>query len=168
MIPETLYNCNTFVDGRSYAGRATSMTPPKLKLKTDDFRAAGMDAAVKVDQGMEALEASFAMATMEYDVLKFFGLVDQGAFNGVFRAVFKDRSGNSKGVVVYLRGMLYEVDPGEWKPGDKVDAKFNVSCDYYKLEIDGAIVHEIDIFACKRVINGVDQLADIRKKLGMS
>ncbi|AOI94850.1 phage major tail tube protein [Burkholderia sp. LA-2-3-30-S1-D2] len=168
MIPETLYNCNTFVDGRSYAGRATSMTPPKLKLKTDDFRAAGMDAAVKVDQGMEPLEASFAMATMEYDVLKFFGLVDQGAFNGVFRAVFKDRSGNSKSVVVYLRGMLYEVDPGEWKPGDKVDAKFNVSCDYYKLEIDGAVVHEIDIFACKRVINGVDQLADIRKKLGMA
>ncbi|KVH43541.1 phage major tail tube protein [Burkholderia diffusa] len=168
MIPETLYNCNTFVDGRSYAGRATSMTPPKLKLKTDDFRAGGMDAAVKVNQGMEALEASFAMATMEYDVLKFFGLVDQGAFNGVFRAVFKDRSGNSKSVVVYLRGMLYEVDPGEWKPGDKVDAKFNVSCDYYKLEIDGAIVHEIDIFACKRVINGVDQLADVRKKLGMA
>ncbi|KAB0686555.1 phage tail protein [Burkholderia diffusa] len=168
MIPETLYNCNTFVDGRSYAGRATSMSPPKLKLKTDDFRAGGMDAAVKVDQGMEALEASFAMATMEYDVLKFFGLVDQGAFNGVFRSVFKDRSGNSKSVVVYLRGMLYEVDPGEWKPGDKVDAKFNVSCDYYKLEIDGAIVHEIDIFACKRVINGVDQLADVRKKLGMA
>ena len=168
MIPETLYNCNTFVDGRSYAGRATSMTPPKLKLKTDDFRAAGMDAAVKVDQGMEALEASFAMATMEYDVLKFFGLVDQGAFNGVFRAVFKDRSGKSKSVVVYLRGMLYEVDPGEWKPGDKVDAKFNVSCDYYKLEIDGAVVHEIDIFASKRVINGVDQLADVRKKLGMA
>ncbi|WP_174907004.1 phage major tail tube protein [Burkholderia diffusa] len=168
MIPETLYNCNTFVDGRSYAGRATSMTPPKLKLKTDDFRAAGMDAAVKVDQGMEPLEASFAMATMEYDVLKFFGLVDQGAFNGVFRAVFKDRSGKSKSVVVYLRGMLYEVDPGEWKPGDKVDAKFNVSCDYYKLEIDGAVVHEIDIFASKRVINGVDQLADVRKKLGMA
>lgn len=116
---------------------------------------------------MEALEASFAMGTMEYDVLKFFGLVDEGAFNGVFRAVFKDRSGKSKNVTVYLRGLLYEVDPGEWKPGEKVDAKFNVSCDYYKLEIDGAIVHEIDVFACRRVINGVDQLAAVRKGLGM-
>lgn len=167
MIPETLYGCNAFVDGRGYAGCATSVTPPKLKLKTDDYRAAGMDAAVKVDQGMEALEASFAMGTMEYDVLKFFGLVDEGAFNGVFRAVFKDRSGKSKNVTVYLRGLLYEVDPGELKPGEKVDAKFNVSCDYYKLEIDGAIVHEIDVFACRRVINGVDQLAAVRKGLGM-
>ncbi|KAG8154146.1 phage major tail tube protein [Burkholderia catarinensis] len=167
MIPETLYNCNTFVDGRSYAGRATSMTPPKLKIKTDDYRAGGMDATVKVDQGMEALDASFAMATMEYEVLRFFGLVDQGAFNGVFRSVFMDRRGKTKKVAVYLRGMLYEVDPGDWKPGDKVEAKFSVSCDYYKLEIDGAIVHEIDVFACKRVINGVDQLAEVRKGLGM-
>ncbi|WP_284890565.1 phage major tail tube protein [Burkholderia sp. lyk4-R2A-23] len=167
MIPETLYNCNTFVDGRSYAGRATSMTPPKLKIKTDDFRAGGMDAAVKIDQGMEPLDASFAMATMEYEVLRFFGLVDQGAFNGVFRAVFMDRSGKTKSAAVYLRGMLYEVDPGDWKPGDKVEAKFSVSCDYYKLEVAGVIVHEIDIFACKRVINGVDQLAEVRKGLGM-
>ncbi|MDN7856547.1 phage major tail tube protein [Burkholderia cepacia] len=167
MIPETLYNCNAFVDGRGYAGRATSMTPPKLKIKTDDFRAGGMDATIKVDQGMEALDASFAMSTMEYEVLRFFGLVDQGAFNGVFRAVFMDRSGKTKSVAVYLRGMLYEVDPGDWKPGDKVEAKFSVSCDYYKLEVAGAIVHEIDILACKRVINGVDQLAEVRKGLGM-
>ncbi|WP_257835014.1 phage major tail tube protein [Burkholderia glumae] len=167
MVPETLYNCNVFVDGRRYAGRATSMTPPKLKLKTDDFRAAGMDAAVKVDQGMEAMEASFAMSTIEYDVLRFFGLVDEGAFNGVFRASFKDRAGKVKAAAVYLRGMLYEVDSGEWKPGDKVDAKYTVSCDYYKLEIDGAVVHEIDVFACKRVINGVDQLVDVRRALGM-
>ncbi|KWC72019.1 MULTISPECIES: phage major tail tube protein [Burkholderia] len=167
MIPETLHNCNAFIDGRGYAGRATSVTPPKLKIKTDDFRAGGMDATVKIDQGMEALDASFAMSTMEYEVLRFFGLVDQGAFNGVFRAGFKDRSGKTKAVAVYMRGMLYEVDPGEWKPGDKVDAKYSVSCDYYKMEIDGAIVHEIDVFACKRVINGVDQLADMRKALGM-
>ncbi|VWB35397.1 phage major tail tube protein [Burkholderia arboris] len=167
MIPETLHNCNAFVDGRGYAGRATSMTPPKLKIKTDDFRAGGMDGTAKVDQGMEAMDASFAMSTMEYEVLRFFGLVDQGAFNGVFRAVFMDRNGKTKNVAVYLRGMLYEVDPGEWKPGEKVDAKYSVSCDYYKLEVDGAIVHEIDIFACKRVINGVDQLAEVRKGLGM-
>nr|WP_244126578.1 phage major tail tube protein [Burkholderia gladioli] len=36
MVPETLYNCSVAIDGRGYAGRATSMTPPKLKLKTDD------------------------------------------------------------------------------------------------------------------------------------
>ena len=167
MIPETLYNCTAHVDGRGYAGRATSVTPPKLKIKTDDFRAGGMDATIKVDQGMEALDASFSMSTMEYEVLRFFGLVDQGAFNAVFRAVFMDRNGKTKNVAAYMRGMLHEIDPGDWKPGDKYEAKFSVSCDYYKLEIAGQIVHEIDIFAYKRVINGVDQLAEVRKGLGM-
>ncbi|CAN0626428.1 Phage major tail tube protein [Burkholderia multivorans] len=167
MIPETLYNCSLSVDGRGYAGRAPSMTPPKLKIKTDDYRAGGMDATIKVDQGMEALDAAFAMASLEYDVLKFFGLLDGNAFNGVFRAAFKDRSGKVKAAAVYVRGILHEVDPGEWKPGEKGEMKYSVGCDYYKMEIDGAVVHEIDILACKRIINGVDQLAEVRKALGM-
>ncbi|WP_186081805.1 phage major tail tube protein [Burkholderia gladioli] len=167
MVPETLYNCSVAIDGRGYAGRATSMTPPKLKLKTDDYRAGGMDAPSKVDQGMEALEASFAMASMEYEVLKYFGILDGNAFSGNFRAAFKDHYGKIKYVGAFFRGKLTEVDPGEWKPGEKAETKYTIAVDYYRMEIDGAVVHEIDVFACKRVVNGVDQLAEVRKALGM-
>ncbi len=126
MVPETLYNCSVAIDGRGYAGRATSMTPPKLKLKTDDYRAGGMDAPSKVDQGMEALEASFAMASMEYDVLKYFGILDGNAFSGNFRAAFKDHFGKIKYVGAFFRGKLTEVDPGEWKPGEKAETKYTI------------------------------------------
>ncbi|MFP3614888.1 phage major tail tube protein [Paraburkholderia terricola] len=167
MTPETLYNFNVYSDGKGFAGRATQCTLPKLKIKTDDHRAGGMDAPVKVDLGMEALEAAFQMSTMERDVLKFFGLADATAFNGVFRGAFRDIKGATKAVATTFRGMLSEVDGGDWKPGEKVDAKFTVSLTYYKLEIDGAVVHEIDVLGMVRIINGVDQLAEIRKAIGM-
>ena len=33
-----LKNFNLFVDGRGYAGKAEEVTPPKLSLKTQEFR----------------------------------------------------------------------------------------------------------------------------------
>ncbi|EGH24729.1 major tail tube protein, partial [Pseudomonas amygdali pv. mori str. 301020] len=38
---------------------------------------------------------------------------------------------------------------------------------YYKLEVDGRVVYEIDALGMKRVINGVDQLAAERSALGL-
>lgn len=38
---------------------------------------------------------------------------------------------------------------------------------YYKLEIDGRVIYEIDALGMKRVINGVDQLAAQRTALGL-
>jgi P2 family phage contractile tail tube protein len=167
LIPETLSNYNLYVDGKGFAGLSTSVTLPKLKIKTDEHRGGGMDAPVKMDLGMEAMDASFAMASMTREVLVFFGLADTTAFNGVFRGAFKDMQGKTKAVAASFRGMLYEIDPGDWKPGEKAEAKYTVSLTYYKLEIDGATVHEIDPLGMVRIINGVDQLAEIRKAIGM-
>ncbi|MEJ0003469.1 MAG: phage major tail tube protein [Pararobbsia sp.] len=167
MIPETLANYNLYVDGKGCAGLSTSVTLPKLKIKTDEHRAGGMDAPVKMDLGMEAMDASFAMASMTREVLNFFGLSDATAFNGVFRGAFKDLQGKTKAVAASFRGMLYEIDSGDWKAGEKAESKFTVALTYYKLEIDGAAVHEIDPLGMVRIINGVDQLAEIRKAIGM-
>ncbi|KVM69848.1 phage tail protein [Burkholderia ubonensis] len=167
MVPETLNNMALYVDGRGFAGRSPEVNPPKLKLKTEDYRAGGMDAPVKVDQGMEALQASFSMGSLERDVLKFFGLADGNAFNGTFRGAFRDTKGKVKAVAAIMRGMLSEYDPGSWKPGDKSEVKYTVELSYYKMEIDGAVVHEFDVLNMIRVIDGVDQLADVRKALGM-
>lgn len=38
---------------------------------------------------------------------------------------------------------------------------------FYKLEVDGRPVYEIDALGMKRVINGVDQLAAQRAALGL-
>ena len=70
-------------------------------------------------------------------------------------------------MIATLRGMLKEVDPGDWKAGDKAEMKYAMAVTYYKLEIDGRVMYEIDMVNAVRVIDGVDQLAAERSALGL-
>lgn len=167
IIPETLANMNLFVDGVSFQGDVPSLTLPKLTLKMEEHRAGGMDAPVELDMGMEKQEAGFVTTGVRREALKFFGLADGTAFNGTFRGAFKGLKGKVTPVVVTLRGALKEVDMGDWKPGDKAEIKYNVAVTYYKLEVDGRLIYEIDPLGMIRVINGVDQLAAQRSALGL-
>ncbi|WP_047303047.1 phage major tail tube protein [Pseudomonas fluorescens] len=167
MIPETLANMNLFADGISFQGDVPSLTLSKLTLKTEEHRAGGMDLPVELDMGMEKQESGFTTTGVRRESLKLFGLADGTAFNGVFRGAFKGLKGKVTPVIVTLRGMLKEVDMGDWKAGDKAEIKHNVALTYYKLEVDGRLIYEIDALGMKRVINGVDQLAAQRSALGL-
>ncbi|GAB7529389.1 phage major tail tube protein [Pseudomonas sp. 3A(2025)] len=167
MIPETLANMNLFADSVSFAGDVPSLTLPKLTIKTEAHRAGGMDTEVELDMGMEKLEANFTTTGVRKESLKHFGLADGTSGNWVFRGAFKGLKGVIKPVIVTLRGLLKEVDMGDWKAGDKAEVKHGIAVNYYKLEIDGAVMYEIDPLNMKRVINGVDQLTAQRQALGL-
>lgn len=167
MIPQTLVNMNLFVDGKGFAGQVTSITLPKLKRKTDEHRSGGMDGPVKMGMGMEAMEASFSLTGMATDALVFFGLADDTAFNGNFRGAFKDQKGTVVPVIATFRGMLEEIDMGDWKPGDKAENKYSIAPSYYKLEVDGQVIYELDYLNNVRVINGKDEAAEERAAIGM-
>ena len=74
-LPRVLKNLNLFVDGRGYAGRVDEITLPKLTVKTEEHRAGGMDAPVRLDMGMEALEATLMLAELDEAVFATFGLL---------------------------------------------------------------------------------------------
>jgi P2 family phage contractile tail tube protein len=167
MVPQTLFNTNLFIDGVNFAGDVPSLTLPKLTVKTEEYRGGGMDAAIEMDQGLEKLEAAFSTKGIRRDAMRFFGLADLTAFNGVFRGAYKAQKGKATPVVATLRGALKEVDPGEWKPGGEAEYKFAVAVSYYKLEVEGRVMFEIDPLNSVRVIDGVDQLADVRAALGL-
>ncbi|MFF7861458.1 phage major tail tube protein [Pseudomonas monteilii] len=167
MIPEMLANMNLFIDGVSFQGEIPSLTLPKLTLKTEEHRAGGMDMPIEMDMGMEKMEASYTSTGVRKESLKFFGLADGNAFNGTFRGTYKIQRGETKPVIVTLRGTQKEIDFGDWKPGDKAELKHGVAVTYYKLEVGGETIYEIDPVGMKRVINGVDQLASQRRDLGL-
>lgn len=167
MIPQTLSNTNLFVDGISFNGDVPGLTLPKVTLKTEEYRGGGMAGPVELDMGLEKMEANFTTNGVRRESLKFFGLSDQTAFNGTFRGSFKGLKGAVTPVVATLRGMLKEVDPGEWKPAALAEIKHNVAVLYYKLEVDGRVVYEIDMVNAVRIIDGVDQLAAERAALGL-
>lgn len=167
MIPQVLFNTNLFVDGINFKGDVPSLSLPKLVVKTDEYRGGGMAGPIEMDMGLEKMEASFTTNGVRREAMKFFGLSDQTAFNGVYRGSFKGQKGQTIAVVATLRGMLKELDPGDWKAGDKAEFKYSIAVNYYKLEIAGRLIYEIDMVAAIRVIDGVDQLASMRSDLGL-
>lgn len=160
-------NFNLFVDGRGYAGQVEEFNPPKLTLQTEDFRAGGMDAPVKVTMGMEAMECDFSMKAYDRDVLSLFGVVEGASVPLVVREALESFDGTVTQVVRTLRGKITELDEGTSKPGESPMLKCTLSLTYYKMQHGDRVVHEIDIENMVRVINGNDALAAIRGALGM-
>ncbi|QSB03237.1 phage major tail tube protein [Methylomonas sp. EFPC1] len=167
MLNDILKNMNLFVDGRGYAGNVEELTPPKLTMKTEEFRNGGMDAPVDVEMGMEKLEASFSLTKYDAEVLKLYGLAPGQTKPFTFRGSISSEDGTEKSVVVQLQGMLKELDPGSWKPGERASLKGMIAVRYYKHSIGGLVIHEIDVPNMVRIINGIDQLALTRRNLGM-
>lgn len=167
MIPDILKNFNLFVDGRGYAGRVDELTPPKLAVKTEEHRAGGMDAPVEIDMGLEKLECSLSTAGIDPDVLKLWGVHVGTQVPLTFRGALQAEDGNMKSLVIHARGQVRELDFGSWTPGEKAPLKATLACRYYKLELDGQTLHEIDVENMTRIVNGVDQLAAMRQALGV-
>ena len=164
--PQVLRNMNLYVNGRSHAGVIGELILPKLKLKTEDFQAAGMDAPVELEMGMEKLEASATLHEYDATTYAMFGLTDGSKVNITARGALK-QGDKVVPVVVVMHGSWNEIDPGAWKVGQKVEQKINMNLEYYSLSIDNLPVVLIDIPNMKRIIGGKDALADIKAAIGL-
>ena len=167
MIPSVLTNMNLHINGNSYAGNVTEVSPPKLAVKVEEHRAGGMEAPIDMDLGLEKMDAEFTLSGWDADAQSYFGLASGNSFSGVFRGAFRDTLGVVKGVMLTMRGILKEIDPGSWKPGEKSETKYSVNLSYYQAQVDGVVVHQIEPIACVRIVNGVDQAAAVRAALGI-
>lgn len=167
MLPKVLKNFTCFVDGVGYAGRVDEITLPKITVKTEEHRAGGMDAPVQIDMGMEKLEASLTFAEYTPALFAMLGLVEGNKTNIVLRGAVQGDDTNVEAVVITLQGGFKETDMGSWKTGSKGTLKAQVAARYYKLEINGVELIEIDIENMIRTINGKDQMAAQRKALAV-
>ena len=167
MIVDILRNISLFVDGRGYAGQVDECIPPKLTVKTEDFRAGGMDGTVEIDQGLEKLEATLQMSGVDRALLEQWGVTLAAMVPMTIRGALQSEDGTVRAAVIHLRGRIKEIDYGTWKPGEKVPMKAMVSVWYYKLEHGGATIHEVDVENMIRIVNGVDQLAEMRAALAI-
>ncbi|WP_322999959.1 phage major tail tube protein [Castellaniella sp.] len=168
MIADILYDVNLFVDGRGYAGRIKEFIPPVIEAKTIEYQAGGMAAAVDVPMGrINKLTAEATMYSFDRDVMQTFRILPGEQFAFVGRASMVSDDGTKKPVVVTMRGITPKVDPGTWAPGEEMPLKISMSLRYYKLEIDGAVIYEIDPVNYKFIVNGVDQLEVTRQHLAI-
>lgn len=164
-LPRTIRNFNAFVDGFSYFGLATEAKLPQPKIQTEAMRNAGMDGAVGQDVGMEALSAEVTFAEHRPELL---GLLGTTGKRLVLRPAQVAPDGSTADTIIAtIGGLIVGAESGDLKPGANATLKLLWDVRYYRLEMNGAEVYEIDFVAGIRRVAGVDQLAAMRRAMGL-
>jgi P2 family phage contractile tail tube protein len=160
-------NFALWIDGRGKAGNTENTKLPTLELKTEEFRAGGMDAPVDIEMGMNKLEASFTLTQFSQDVLNLWGLKTGISTPLTLRAAAESEFGGVTPIEARLWGKVIKLDPSEFKAGESTKLELMMNVSRYELRIGGDLVHLIDIPNYIRIINGFDQLAATRLALGL-
>lgn len=156
-------NCTLWADRETMIGQIGDITPPVPQEKLEEMRNSGMIKPREVKLGYEKLEFSFKMPGMDPAILRLFGLAPGTENPFMITGALVDEDGTEHSAVMTIRGFLKQADPGNWKPGDQAENDYMVSVNYYKLEIDGEPLIEMDDFDVS--IGGVSQYSGIRNAM---
>lgn len=163
-LPRIIKNFNVFVDGVSYFGIATTGKLPVVKVQTEAHRGSGMDGPVGIDVGLEALAAEFTFAEWSPALKKRLGRQERIVCRPAAQSSVDTTAGT---VIATLSGLITTTEPGDLGVGSGSTLKLVMDVRAYRLEIDGEEVVDIDLVNAVRRIGGIDQLADMRRAMGI-
>ena len=158
-----LKDCTLVAASGNRIGQVSEITIPVLEKTMEEIRNAGMIKPREVSMGFEKLEFNFKMPGLDPQILKLFGLKAGTENLFLITGALVDEDGVEHSAVMTIRGFLKQADPGNWKPGDMAENDYSVSVNYYKLEVDGDELIEMDDFDVK--IGGISQHSGMRNSL---
>lgn len=165
MYPRKIKNFSVFADGLSYFGLAVKATMPDIVVQTADYRGGGMDGSVAIDMGMEAMTAEITFAEFRPELMTMLGTRQLFVLRAAAQAEAEVTDADA--LIFTLRGRVTKSGQGEFGAGADVTHALTMAVDRYKIEIAGTPVADIDVEAGKRAIGGVDQVAAIRRAMGL-
>lgn len=163
-LPRVIKNFNAFWDGISYFGLAETAKLPAVKIQTEAHRGSGMDGPVGIDVGQEAMSAEIGFTEWSPAILGKLGRQERF----VLRPAMSSASDFSASpIIATLSGLITTSEPEDLKPGTVSKLKMVMDVRAYRLEMDGTVVFDIDLVNGRRVIGGTDQLAELRRAMGI-
>jgi P2 family phage contractile tail tube protein len=158
-----LRNCSIFADRTSLIGQASEITLPVPSVKLEEVRNAGMLMPIEIDMGYEKSESAFKMTGFDPQVITLFGLGVGVLKEYMATGALAHEDGTIVNATAYIRGMLVKNDHGNWKPGEPGESEYSITNRYYRLEVGGRTLIEMDPFEVS--IGGVSQTGGIRAAL---
>ncbi len=163
-----LRNFTAHIEGYDTRLEIKSITPPLVRDKTDEATGGALLAPMDVPMGLQKLEAGFKVNARSRDLMKHAGLRPGMFIRPTFRGVsISEIDGSQQDEVLTFQARL-NCDGNEWAAGSISEIDFKLtSISYYRHLVNGADLYEIDIVNAVQRINGVDQMASIRRGLGL-
>ncbi|VVT07309.1 phage major tail tube protein [Erythrobacter sp. EC-HK427] len=161
-IPKKLKNLNAHVDGRGYLGEVAEFEEPSLAIATEDYRGGGMVGPIKIDMGLEAMEAKLKMGGHVAALIRKFGTTQVDGVRVRLTGAFQADDGSAaEAVECYIGGRFTEISTGTAKPGDDTEHEFTCPLSYYRRVVNGRTEVEIDMIAGRFLVDGIDRYAEI-------
>jgi len=162
-------NGNVYIDGKSFLGKASEVKAPDIVATLTEHAALGMVGKLELPSGLDKMGMSIKWNSIYDDVL----LKAGNPFRAVqlqIRASQETYAGQGRtkevAVVVYLTGQFKKLPGGGFKQHDNVEAETELVVTYYRLNIDGNDIVEIDVLANIWKVGGEDILARYRSNIG--
>lgn len=167
---QNVYDANIYVNNVSTHGTASEVTCPDITPVTADYKALGMAGSLAFPQGFEKMEATVKWTFADDDIRKacanFFKPVDIMIRSHKVRW---DSGGviDDAPVVIYLKGLPTKHQGGGYKPQESTEFETSFTVHYYKEEVDGESIIEVDVMNNIYKVDGEDILAEYRQNLGI-
>lgn len=158
---------NGFVDGYGYAGVISAAEVPKIEVSTREFNAAGMAGPIEVRMARlaNALMAKLTFEGFDPHLYETLDITEGALIPFTIKGSTEDGDGATHAHNIKMRGFLKVLDEGEWKDGEGVPLKLDMSLRYYKRERDGVELFEIDQENMVFRVRGNDLLAQHRTNI---
>ena len=153
--------------GKELSLEIEDMAPPLIQDIKDPFHGGGMPGPVNVPLGGQLTEARFKLASWNRNILKQIGKAPGERVRTTMRgAAVSEVDASTTPVMIVLDGRVSEADPDRWTRGQRSGIDYMVDAIvYYKHVVGNELVHEIDFLNFRQIVNGSDQLADVRAAL---
>lgn len=165
-----VYDANVYVNGNSTHGQASEVTAPVLTALANDYKSMGMIGSLELFNGFDKMEATIKWTYPNNAVQKacanFLKSVDL-----MIRSSKAEYDADGivveKPIVMYLKSMPKTHPGGSYKAKEDTELENTFGVQYYKLEIDGEEIVEVDVINNIYKVGGEDLMAERRQNLGI-
>jgi P2 family phage contractile tail tube protein len=164
-------NANLYSSGNSFLGKLEEIGLPAIKAKYVEQKTLGMIMGVELPSGFDMMTGKMKFNAVYPELIQEFGSpfqTRQVQVRGNLETYDSTGRIDEQAVVAFLTIRFKDVlPPITLKQNDNPELESEYSATYYRLEIDGIPLIEIDAFANLFFLNGEDELANYRDALGL-
>lgn len=166
MVPETINQFRVYKNGSVLIGISGEVTLPDLKAIKATIEGPGI--LGQIDSAcighFEAMELVIPYTTVNQTVNNFNPFENQEfCLRGAIQCTDPNAKTSFVPMRVVVRGKATDITPGKLKQTEAMDTKIAIQTTYYKIEIDGKTVIELDKWNSVYIVDGQDILADVRR-----
>lgn len=171
-VPEMLQETRVYWDGEDNMIGIANVDLPELASNTTSITGVGLSGEVDapVHGHFQSMELTLNWRTPHVTGLRMAGgnPVSLQIYGSIQNFDHGSNDYIEEPIIVTVRGRAKSYAPGTFEAMNTTDSSNTIECHYYKMEINGETIVEIDKFGYKCIINGVDLMAKIRQNIGMA